>query len=62
MRVGRLTAIATLIGALCALPVASVFLNLFATGTPGLWQHLAQTVLPEYAANTFCCWWASVSA
>jgi iron(III) transport system permease protein len=52
MRFGRLTTIATLIGALCALPVASVFLNLFATGTPGTWQHLAQTVLPEYAANT----------
>ena len=41
-----------LIGALCALPVAAVFFNLFATGTPGTWQHLAQTVLPEYAANT----------
>ena len=52
MRFGRLTTIATLIGALCALPVASVFVNLFATGTAGTWQHLAQTVLPEYAANT----------
>src|SRR3970282_445270 len=52
MRVGRLPAIATLIGALCALPVASVFFNLFAPGTPGVWQPLAQTVLPEYAANT----------
>lgn len=52
MRVGRLTAIATLIGALCALPVASVFFHLFATGTPGVWHHLAHTVLPEYAANT----------
>jgi len=44
--------IATLIGALCALPVAAVFLHLFATGTPGTWQHLTETVLPEYAANT----------
>jgi len=34
------------------MPVASVFFNLFATGTPGVWQHLAQTVLPEYATNT----------
>lgn len=53
MRFGRLTTIATLIGALCALPVASVFFNLFAPGTTGTWQHLAQTVLPDYAANTF---------
>ncbi len=42
-----------LIGALCAAPVVSVFFNVFAEGTPGVWQHLAQTVLPEYAANTF---------
>ncbi len=53
MRLGRLTALATLIGTLCALPVASVLVNLFAEGTPGVWGHLAQTVLPEYAANTF---------
>ncbi len=52
LRLGRLTLAATVIGALCALPVASVFLNLFATGTPGVWEHLAQTVLPEYAVNT----------
>jgi iron(III) transport system permease protein len=52
MRIGRLTTLATLVGALCALPVASVFLHLFASGTPGTSQHLAQTVLPEYAANT----------
>ena len=30
MRFGRLMVVATLIGALCAAPVASVFLNLFA--------------------------------
>ena len=53
MRLGRLTALATLIGTLCALPVASVLVNLFAESTPGVWGHLAQTVLPEYAANTF---------
>lgn len=52
MRIGRLTAVATLLGVLCALPVASVFVNLLARGTPGTWEHLAQTVLPEYAANT----------
>ena len=52
MRFGRLTTIATLIGALCALPVASVFFNLFAPGTTGTWEHLARTVLPEYTANT----------
>lgn len=52
MRIGRLTAVATLVGALCALPVASVLVNVFARGTPGVWQHLAQTVLPELAANT----------
>lgn len=52
MRIGRLTLAATAIGALCALPVATVFVHLFAAGTPGVWQHLAQTVLPEYAANT----------
>lgn len=52
LRPGRLTLVATVVGALCALPVASVFLNLFASGTPGVWVHLAQTVLPEYAVNT----------
>lgn len=53
MHFGRLTTVAMLIGALCAAPVVSVFFNVFAEGTPGVWQHLAQTVLPEYAANTF---------
>lgn len=52
MRFGRLTTVAMLIGALCAAPVVTVFFNLFAEGTPGIWQHLAQTVLPEYTANT----------
>lgn len=54
LRPGPLTLAATVIGALCALPVASVFLNLFASGTPGVWEHLTQTVLPEYAVNTLC--------
>jgi iron(III) transport system permease protein len=52
MRAGKLSAAATLVGLLCVLPVASVLLNVFASGTPGAWQHLAQTVLPAYAANT----------
>ncbi len=51
-RIGRLMLAATLIGALCALPVASVFVNLFAESTPGMWGHLAGTVLPQYIANT----------
>lgn len=51
-RIGRLMVAATLIGALCALPVVSVFVNLFAESTPGVWGHLAGTVLPQYVANT----------
>lgn len=43
----------TLVVALLAgLPVASVGLNLFIGGTDGTWTHLAQTVLPEYIANS----------
>lgn len=52
MRPARITVIASLIGILCALPVASIFFNLSAPSIPGLWQHLAQTVLPEYAVTT----------
>lgn len=52
LRMGRLMVAATLIGALCALPVVSVFVNVFAEGTPGIWGHLANTVLPQYVANT----------
>lgn len=52
LRMGRLMVAATLIGALCALPVVSVFVNVFAEGTPGMWGHLAGTVLPQYVANT----------
>jgi iron(III) transport system permease protein len=32
--------------------VASVGLNLFVGGTSETWSHLAQTVLPEYIANS----------
>jgi len=51
-RWSRLTVTATVIGAACALPVVSVLANLLAQSTPGVWEHLAQTVLPGYAANT----------
>ena len=37
---------------LAGLPVASVGLNLFVSGTSGTWAHLAQTVLPEYILNS----------
>ncbi len=37
---------------LAGLPVASVGLNLFVGGTSETWTHLAQTVLPEYVANS----------
>ena len=35
-----------------ALPVASVFSNLFAGGTGETWHHMVDTVLGEYIANT----------
>ncbi|WP_428828309.1 ABC transporter permease [Azonexus sp. IMCC34842] len=37
---------------LAGLPVASVGLNLFVSGTSSTWAHLAQTVLPEYILNS----------
>lgn len=52
MRVSGLSVIATVVGALCALPVASVLLHVFARGTPGIWEHFAQTLLPELGLNT----------
>ncbi|HXF65646.1 MAG TPA: iron ABC transporter permease [Burkholderiales bacterium] len=48
----RLAIAAAAVGLLCALPVASVLMNVFARGTPGMWEHLFRTVLPEYLANT----------
>ena len=51
-RVGALTAVATLIATLLAVPVIVVLANVFAPGH-GTWAHLASTVLPEYIANTF---------
>ena len=50
-RVGVLTAVATLIAVLLAVPVVAVFANVFFPGQ-GTWAHLASTVLPEYVVNT----------
>ena len=44
--------VCAVVAALISLPVLSVLLNLASTGTGGVWQHLASTVLPEYVANT----------
>jgi iron(III) transport system permease protein len=41
-----------IVALLAGLPVASVGLNLLAGGTSDTWAHLAQTVLPEYIANS----------
>lgn len=46
-----LTAMATVVAVLIAVPVIAVLSNVFATGQ-GTWQHLAGTVLPDYIANT----------
>jgi iron(III) transport system permease protein len=47
-----LTALALAVAALAAAPILAVGGNVFATGTGETWLHLAQTVLPEYVANT----------
>ncbi len=44
--------VALIVALLAALPVTSVGLNLFAGGTSATWNHLAQTVLPDYIANS----------
>lgn len=44
--------LALLVALLAALPVSSVGFNLFAGGTSATWTHLAQTVLPDYIANS----------
>jgi len=51
-RFSFLAAAAFLAAALAMVPVASVWLNLFSGGTADTWQHLVDTVLPEYVANT----------
>ena len=47
-----LTAGACVIAVFIAMPVISVFSNVFAGGTSGTWSHLAATVLPEFIRNT----------
>lgn len=47
-----LLVVAVLVAVLAGLPVASVGLNIFVGGTSATWSHLAQTVLPEYIANS----------
>lgn len=48
----RWTLAALLVGALLALPVASIALNLFSGGTQATWAHLWATILPEILGNT----------
>ncbi|WP_332672521.1 ABC transporter permease [Aromatoleum sp.] len=43
---------ALVIAVLIAMPVISVFSNVFVGGTSGTWEHLADTVLPEFIRNT----------
>lgn len=50
-RFGWLTGLALFVAALISLPVMSVLSNVFLPGK-GTWQHLTQTVLPSYIANT----------
>ncbi|BAL24121.1 iron ABC transporter permease [Azoarcus sp. KH32C] len=47
-----LTGCALLIALLIAMPVLSVFSNVFVGGTGGTWAHLASTVLPEFVRNS----------
>jgi iron(III) transport system permease protein len=37
---------------LVALPLAGLAFGVLAPGTPGVWSHLAQTVLPRYVVNS----------
>lgn len=52
-RWSMLTVAAFVIAVLVAMPVISVFSNVFAGGTASTWWHLADTVLPEFVLNTF---------
>lgn len=51
-RWSSLTAGSLLISVLIAMPVISVFSNVFVGGTSGTWSHLSSTVLPEFIRNT----------
>jgi len=48
----RLGPIAVLVAAICLLPVMAVLVAAL-TGSFDTWRHLAATVLPGYAINTF---------
>ena len=52
LRWSTLTLGAALIAVLIAVPVISVFSNVFVGGTSATWSHLAETVLPEFIRNT----------
>lgn len=47
-----LTGFAVVIGVLIVLPLISIASNLFVPGSGATWVHLADTVLPEYLANS----------
>ena len=51
MRLTGLDLVALLLSLTLAIPIASVCLSLF-SGESAVFMHLAETVLPEYAANT----------
>ncbi|QTQ38839.1 ABC transporter permease [Aromatoleum petrolei] len=51
-RWSSLTAGSLLVSVLIAMPVISVFSNVFVGGTAGTWSHLSSTVLPEFIRNT----------
>ena len=51
-RFNLLLALSASVAFLVGLPVLSVLANIFSGGTGGTWAHLADTVLPEYVANT----------
>ena len=47
-----LAALAISLAAVAALPIVAVFARAVAPGAGDTWSHLAQTVLPDYLANT----------
>ncbi len=47
-----LAALAIALAAVAALPIVAVFARAIAPGAGDTWSHLAQTVLPDYVANT----------
>jgi iron(III) transport system permease protein len=47
-----LAALAVALAAIASLPILAVFVRAVAPGAGDTWSHLAQTVLPDYVANT----------